>query len=670
MLTLTTLFTLCLINGLIISHGIQGYPELSSSSGGNRALNNTIEIVSTTIVASSPLSSSSSSSPSRDNGSVKYKSGNNTDEIAAREFLRTQEIEAVKYCRKGVLAEWSYSTNLTEYNKQAMLNVSLEQSKFTKESWLNATSFAWKNFSDPTIRRWFKSLSVLGNGVLDGDKLTQLNELTADMEDSYSSGKVCPYSPNKTIDRSKCNLNFEPDITRIMDESRNYEELKSIWSQWRDVTGKTMRSKYLKYVQLSNEAAQLNGFADAGDLWRAGYESDTLVDDLETIWKQLEPLYKLLHAYTRKRLINLYGEDKIKRNGPIPAHILGNMWGQSWSSLRDILIPFPDKPSVDITDNLIAKNISVVDIFKISEAFFTSLGLKPMTDKFWNNSIIERPADGRDFTCHASAWDFCGDDDVRIKMCTDRNMKNFIVVHHEMGHIQYYLQYKDQPYVFRTGANPGFHEAVGDTLALSVSTPSHLKAIGLLDEISSDPEGDLNHLMSMALDKIAFLPSGYLMDKWRWEVFANSSTHANLNKLWWKYRLRYQGLCPPVRRTEDDFDPGSKYHIAASVPYIRYFVSYIIQFQFHKALCEAANNTGPLYQCDIYQSREAGQLLSNVLSLGASKHWSEALKMMTGSEKMSAEPLLQYFAPLIEWMKTQVTPEEIGWTSADPMICP
>ncbi|XP_015791405.1 angiotensin-converting enzyme isoform X2 [Tetranychus urticae] len=605
-----------------------------------------------------------------DDSDSKYKSGNNTDEAAARAFLKAQEIEAVKICRKSVQAEWNFASNLTEYNKQVLLETSRQSANFAKETWYNATSFAWKNFSDPLIRRWFKGLSVLGTGVLDGYKLNQLNEIIADMEDAYSNGKVCPYSAEPVTNKSLCNLNFDEDITEIMSKSRNYEELKSIWTQWRDVTGKKMRNNYLKYIELLNEAAKLNGFSDNGQLWRDGYESDSFEDDLEIIWNQFEPLYKLLHAFTRKKLIAIYGEDKIKPNGPIPAHILGNMWAQSWSSLGDLLTPFPNKPSVDITDNILAKNLSVVDMFRISERFFTSLGLKPMTDKFWKYSILERPSDGREMTCHASAWDFCDGDDVRIKMCTQRNMKEFIVIHHEMGHIQYYIQYKNQPYVFRGGANPGFHEAVGDTLALSVSTPTHLKTIGLLDEISADSEGDLNHLMSMALDKIAFLPVGYLMDRYRWKVFADNSTHSSLNRLWWEHRLRYQGICPPVRRTEQDFDAGSKYHIAANVPYIRYFVSYIIQFQFHKALCQAAGNTGPLYQCDIYQSREAGQLLSNVLSLGSSKHWSEALEIITGSKKMSALPLMEYFAPLIDWLKTQVNEDEIGWVSSDPMICP
>ncbi|PIK47773.1 putative angiotensin-converting enzyme isoform X4 [Apostichopus japonicus] len=345
----------------------------------------------------------------------------------------------------------------------------------------------------------------------------------------------------------------------------------------------------------------------------------------------------------------------------IGAAANGNMWAQSWSGLLDLVEPFPGKPSVDITPNLVSKGYTPLQMFQVSDEFFKSLGLIEMPEEFWNKSLIEKPTDGRTVVCHASAWDFLNQVDFRIKQCTDLTMDDFITIHHEMGHVEYFLQYKDQPVVYRDGANPGFHEAVGDVLALSVSTPVHLQAVDLLDEIAEDDEADINYLMSVALDKIAFLPFGYLMDLWRWDIFDGTTLPENYNRDWWKLRLDYQGIIPPTTRTETDFDPAAKYHIPADVPYIRYFISFVIQFQFHKSLCDAAGRTGPLYKCDIYESMEAGKLLGDMLKTGSSKPWPDAMEAITGQREMSALPLVEYFQPLIDWLEVENQGETLGW---------
>ncbi|XP_055929558.1 inactive angiotensin-converting enzyme-related protein-like [Argiope bruennichi] len=606
----------------------------------------------------------------------RYVSGNNSDMVAAVQFLHYHDKASSEQCFKLVDAHWKYATNLTDENKKKQLEQTLEYSLFHKEAWKNATSFAWKSFNDTLLRRWFKSLSVLGTAALPEDKLNEFNRLKAEMKNTYSTAKVCPYispeaSANSVQNPKDCKLSLEPDIQRILTKSRDYDELAHVWKAWRDAAGKPIREKYLRFVNLSNEAARLNGFPDTGDMWREAYESDTFEEDLEALWEQLRPLYEHLHAYVRRRLIQVYGNDKIKDDGPIPAHLFGNMWAQSWVSLLDITQPFLGKPSVDVTPIMEAKNLSALEMFKISEEFFTSLGLKPMPEEFWRHSLIEKPKD-REIICHASAWDFCNGKDYRIKQCTDITMEDLITVHHEMGHIQYFLQYARQPNVFREGANPGFHEAIGDVLALSVSTPKHLKSIGLLDEVADDPEGDLNFLLRTALDKVSFLPSGYLIDLWRWGLFRGEIKPENMNSKWWELRLKYQGICPPVKRYDTDFDPGAKYHVPGNVPYIRYFVSFVIQFQFHKVLCDAAGHTGPLYKCDIYRSREAGQILSQVMELGSSEHWSEAMKIMTGgaTNKMDAGPILEYFQPLLEFLEEQNRNETLGWRSDDSTICP
>ncbi|GFR94014.1 angiotensin-converting enzyme [Elysia marginata] len=341
------------------------------------------------------------------------------------------------------------------------------------------------------------------------------------------------------------------------------------------------------------------------------------------------------------------------------------MWSQSWNNIADLVQPFQNKQLMDVTDEMRRQGYTTKRMFETAEAFFYSLGFDNMTDLFWSKSMLERP-EGRDVVCHASAWDMNEPRDFRIKMCTTVNHEDFITIHHEMGHIQYYMQYKDQPLVYRNGANPGFHEAVGDTIALSVQTPKHLKAIGLLNDVNEqDKDTDINFLMLMALDKIAFLPFGYLIDRWRWSVFRSSTSPEKYNENWWDLRCRLQGISPAVTRHSDDFDPAAKYHIVADVPYIRYFVSFVIQFQFYKAACDAAGNTEPLYKCDFYNNKVAGEKLRSMLQLGSSKPWPEAMEKITGQRRMDAGPLLEYFEPLMDYLKKQ-NGDDYGWEDKCP----
>ncbi|KAJ8284556.1 hypothetical protein COCON_G00034060 [Conger conger] len=540
-----------------------------------------------------------------------------------------------------------------------MLRKNLEMSNHTNTYGLMARKFDPTDFQDASIKRILKKLSDVERAVLPEEELKEYNNLLANMETNYSVAEACRAN-------GSCHP-LDPDLNQIMAQSRDYDEQLFAWESWRNASGRILRDDYKKYVQLANKAARLNGHADNGAFWRSLYETPTFEQDLENIWKELEPLYLDLHAYVRRALYKTYGPSRINLKGPIPAHLLGNMWAQTWSGIMDLVIPFPDATQVDATPAMIAKGWNATMMFKASDDFFTSLGLLPMPPEFWSKSMLEKPKDGRNVVCHASAWDFYNRKDFRIKQCTVVTMDDLITVHHEMGHVQYFLQYKDQHISFRDGANPGFHEAIGDVLALSVSTPKHLNSIGLLDKVESNNESDINYLISIALDKIAFLPFGYLIDQWRWKVFDGRISESEYNKEWWNLRLKYQGLCPPVARSEKDFDPGAKFHIPANVPYVRYFVSFIIQFQFHQALCNAANHVGPLHTCDIYKSKAAGKLIGDVMKLGFSKPWPEAMAMITGQPHMSALPLMEYFKPLSTWLKEEnkKNQEELGWPDYD-----
>lgn len=590
-------------------------------------------------------------------------------EQRARDLLDQLQVENQRKCRGSSLVEWEYASNVTDETLARVLEFRLAYAEFEKRRRMKVNEIDWHRLNNSDMRRQFKKMSLLGTAALSPDKLKQFNQVQSGMERVYSTAEIC-------LSNGKCELSLEPELTEIMARNRDEAILREVWMSWRKNTGKLMRQNYTEYVKLLNEAARIEGFRNAAEMWLNPYETTDFPAQVAKLWKQLTPLYEQLHAYVRGKLRIAYSEAGIEPDGPIPAHLLGNMWAQTWSNVKDLCIPFKNISEVNVTTQLLQQNYTANRMFRLADEFFTSLGLIPMTAQFWNNSILEKPSDGRELICHASAWDFCDGSDVRIKQCTRINVEDLITAHHEMGHIEYYLQYRDQPNIFHRGANPGFHEAVGDTLALSASTPEHLKKVGLLDKVEDNPQADINHMMTTALEKIAFLPFGYLIDRWRWDLFSGKTSEENMNCAWWKLRRDIQGLKPPSVRSEADFDPGSKFHIPAHVPYVRYFVSFVIQFQFHKALCIEAGQYDPndpslpLHKCDIYQSKAAGKKLADMLKLGSSKPWPVAMQAITGQREMDASALLEYFQPLYVWLQNENkrTNQTVGWKKGD-IVC-
>ncbi|XP_039290026.1 angiotensin-converting enzyme isoform X1 [Nilaparvata lugens] len=535
------------------------------------------------------------------------------------------------------------------------------QSKFDRVSWKKATSFSWTRLPDPVARRQLRLLTTRGRGPLSDAKYTELQQLIQEMKDIYTSARVCPQSDLAPV---YCDSRLEPELTHTLAHSRDFEEQLHVWRAWRDAVGPPIRNKYIRYVELINEAAKLNGFRDAGDQQKSQYEDEGFGQQITEIWSSLSPLYRQLHAYVRRKLADYYGPRRVRPDGPIPAHILGNMWGQSWKNIFDIVLPYPGKRRADVTPEMLRQGYTPLRMFQTAEEFFTSMGLKPMPVEFWHKSMLERPTD-RVAACKASAWDFCNRKDYRIKQCTEVTMEQLLTTHHEMTHIQYYLQYAENPILFRDGANPAFHEAVSDAILLSVTTPRHMHRIGLLNNITDDYETNINFLLEMALDKVAYLPFAYLVDQWRWSIFSEGVE--GINARWWELRLHHQGVIPPVSRGESDFDPAAKYHIVADQPYMRYFVSLVLQFQIHEALCQAAGHIGTLHTCDIYRSREAGRLISETMSIGSSRKWTEVVKIATRgrASRLDARPMLEYFSPLLLWLRVQNRDERIvGWSSS------
>ncbi|XP_068083930.1 angiotensin-converting enzyme [Anabrus simplex] len=590
--------------------------------------------------------------------------GPNTNLGEALNFLREYDREGSSMCFRVNSARWQYSTNTTEANRRRKLEQEALHAKFQRLSWRRATAFAWKQLPDPVARRQLKMLVTDGRSSLPDDKFNELQQLVSEMKDIYTRTEICPYGTRINL---YCNMVIDPDITRAMAQSRDYEEQLYFWRSWHDAVGPPMRPKYVRYIQLVNEAAMRNGFHDAGEQMRAVYEDNQFEDQLNEVWASLAPLYRKLHAYVRKRLLEHYGSQKVRPDGPLPAHLLGNMWAQNWKNLAPMVLPFPRKLPIDVTTEMLRQGYTPLRMFQTAEEFFTSLGLKSMPPEFWHHSMLEKPLD-REVTCSASAWDFCNQKDYRIKQCTSVTMEDLLALHHEMAHIQYYLQYADQPVVFRTGANPGFHEALGDTIALYAGNPRHLQRIGLLNNATDDQESTLNYLMSIALEKVAYLPFAYIVDQWRWQLFAGKWSVDEMNSHWWDLRLRHQGVIPPIPRSEQDFDPGAKYHIAADMPYVRYFVSLVLQFQMYESLCVAAGHYGPLHTCDIYRSRDAGRLIEEMLSLGSSRPWPDVVRVMTRglTNRLDPRPLLEFFKPLEDWLIVENRDERlVGWSTTE-----
>ncbi len=548
--------------------------------------------------------------------------------------------------RKAQLAEWVRATYITDDTEKLSGIFSEQLSAAQTEFAIASHRFDKLKLSEDTARK----LKLLQNGITipapsnDADR-AELTKLSISLDGDFGKGKYCP--PDEG---GKCyNIG---DYGKIFAKSRDPKELKKAWLGWHTIS-RPYKDKYVQMVALANKGAKELGYSDVGALWRSGYDMspDAFAADMERVWLQLKPLYDSLYTYTRAQLVKKYGPDVVKPDGPIPAHLLGNMWAQSWENIYDIMAPPNSDRGYDLTKILVERKTTPKQMIEMGENFFVSLGMPKLPETFWERSLIVKPQD-REVVCHASAWDMDEGKDVRIKMCTEITEEDFVTIHHELGHDFYDISYGKQPYLYRGGANDGFHEAIGDTIALSI-TPDYLKKIGLIDKVP-DESADTGLLLHRALEGgVAFLPFGYLMDKWRWDVFSGKTPPSEYNKSWWALREKYQGIVPPEPRSEKDFDAGAKYHIPGNTPYARYFLARVLQYQFHRALCREAGYTGPLHRCSIYGNKKAGEKLKAMLARGASQPWQQTLKEATGEDKLDATAILDYYAPLKKWLDEQ-----------------
>ena len=582
------------------------------------------------------------------------------------------------------IAFWLADTQINPDTQAVVSNVLEEILRYDARLVEESKQFNGIQLQGPTARAM--NLVRIGAKIpapSDDDKIAELAELSSQLSAMYGAGKWCP---DDELD--KCySLGALENI--IEDPMTSNDQKLRAWKGWRTISP-PMRDKYQRMAELMNEGAIELGFNDTGELWRSGYDmpADKFAQVSEALWTDVQPLYNSLHCYVRDQLQQRYGENTVPSNALIPAHLLGNMWAQSWSNIYPLVEPFDGLPSIDVSLGLkkrraekeselkskLGNGASIKELaeaeyeadewiaremVKSAEQFYVSMGMGKLPESFWVRSQFVKPRD-RDVVCHASAWDMDLQGDVRIKMCIEPNLDDLTTIYHELGHLYYDLAYNALEPIFQSSAHDGFHEAIGDTIVLAM-TPKYLASQGLIEPVIPSEEATINSQMKSALTKIAFLPFGKLIDEWRWKVFSGEIQPDSYNGSWWSLRAEYQGIDAPVRRSESDFDPGAKYHVPANVSYTRYFLSFILQFQFYEALCDAADHKGPLYQCSFFGSKEAGAHLNAMMANGQSQRWQDSMVQLTGTREMSADALLEYFTPLKEWLDKENSGRSCGW---------
>lgn len=569
----------------------------------------------------------------------------------AKDFLLQAQTDITKLAKPSAHAAWAYATHINFDNAQVSAYFDEQVSVMVAKYAVEAAKFN-NVVVDADTRR---QLDLLKSSLeiappADPDKAERLATIGSDLAGIYGAGKYC---------RSEDECFSLVEMSSQMATSRDPALMLEFWKGWREVSV-PMKEMFVEQVDIANEGAQELGYANTSELWRAKYDMPAadFPKELDRLWNQVEPFYEALHCHVRAELSEHYGEDIVPLDKPIPAHMLGNMWAQSWGNIYDIVKPEQKMDVPDVTKALVEQGYDEIRMVKQAENFFSSLGFEPLPATFWERSMFQKP-EGRDAQCHASAWNLDDKDDLRIKMCIQKTGEEFNVIHHELGHNYYQRAYKDQPMLYRGSANSGFHEAIGDTIALSI-TPTYLKQVGLIQTIP-DESNDIGMLLKVALDKIAFVPFGLMVDQWRWKVLANEVTPEQYNDLWWELREKYQGVAAPVARDANAFDPGAKYHVPANVSYTRYFLAHILQFQFHKALCDIAGSEEALHRCSIVGSKEAGTALNKMLEMGKSRPWQEAMQTLTGKPDMDASAIADYFAPLKVWLDEQNAQRNCGW---------
>ena len=582
----------------------------------------------------------------------------------AKAFVDAVGAELTRLGVRVSTSEWIRNTHITDDTERNAAAMNEDFMAYLSKVIPEAARFDGAA-ADPDTRRMLHLLKVGATlpAPRDPEKRRELAAIASRLEGLYGKGRWC--APQRTASAAgrppgpRCHEILETED--VFRDSRDPAALREAWVGWHSIS-REMRPLYARFVELANEGAREIGFQDLGALWRSRYDMTPaeLEADVDRLWGEVRPFYEELHCYVRARLRRTYGKDLVPDGKPIPAHLLGNIWAQHWDNLYPIVEPFPGAGAPDLTAALRRRKYDAAKMVKLAEAFYVSLGLDPLPETFWQRSMLTKPRD-REVVCHASAWDVTASGDLRVKMCIRPVEEDFITIHHELGHNYYQRAYLRQPRLFQGSANDGFHEALGDTISPLSMTPSYLARVGLADAATEDERAVVNHQLRTALASVAFLPFARLVDQWRWDVFAGRVPADRWNAHWWELRRRFQGVDAPVERSEQDFDPGAKYHVPGNTPYLRYFLARVYQYQFHRALCAAAGWKGPIHACSIHGAREAGRRIQEMMAMGASRPWPDAMEALTGQRQADASALLEYYAPLRAWLHARNAGQRCGW---------
>lgn len=598
-------------------------------------------------------------------------------------FLARVDAELRDRWIETTAAQW-LSANTASPEAERLATLAEHRDRRLHAAWRRqAARWSGHGVADPLQRRQLERLQRPPLLPLPADpgQSARLLALTAQLEGGYVAAAACQGRAPSCRPLSK--------LEQVLAGERDYPAQLQAWREWLTAVA-PLHAPFRAAVELANAGARRHGQPDLGALWRSRYEQPPakLQARVEALWRQLAPLYRQLQCYAGHRLRAEYGDRGTLEGGLLPAHLLGDPWQQDWTNVWDLLVPYPQAASPDVTDALqrradrlrrtalaqagngslqarflaarAGERAAARALVADAEGFYTGLGLPPLPERFWQYSRFLRPLEAP-ASCAASTWNLDLAGDVRVQLCLGQTEGDFLTAAHELGHAHYERAYRDLPAWLQDGANDAFHEAVGD-IAMLAMTPRWLHSAGLAAAPGHDHHARINAQMRIALARLPRLAAALALEHWRWGVFAGRIPAAQDNRAWWTLKARYQGVGPAEPRPADGFDVGAKYHVAAYRPYLRYFLAGVLQFQFHQALCAAAGQHGPLSDCEIAGDRRAGQHLQAMLASGARQPWPQTLQAFTGHDDFDAGPLLDYFAPLAQWLAEQNRGQDCLWT--------
>ncbi|VDK44288.1 unnamed protein product [Anisakis simplex] len=631
------------------------------------------------------------------------------DPALAKKWMDGYSVEAQKVLYQVTTAGWSYVTSVSHLTKQLFdeadqvekkLSFFEVLSEFVKATSKQAKQFDLSVIEDPILRKQFEILSIDGVNALDDASLQEYSDIQAAINKKITDAAICE------LDHSPPCVLKHADLPSILAREKNAKNAKHIWLMWRATISPQLAPSYERLMELTNQGATLNGFSNGGAMWRSPYDLSiesgrpklNMLDEMNRLFDQILPFYKQLHAYVRRQLTGVFGIEntvELSKDGPIPAHLLKSLIGDDWTALYYDTRPFEsdDTRSEEINANLHRLNYTSKAMFIQAYKYFKQLGFGKLPHTLWTKSVFSRTW-SKDMVCNpAVAYDMrdVNANDYRIKACVQPNENDFKRAHKLMAHLYYEYLYREQPFPLREAANPSTLMALINAFANLATNIDYLKSLAMLcyldfvvygpplwfllfsceehevDIIKLLPTGasnghaaQVNMLYLEALEQFVKLPYDLVVDVWRFNIFDGKTTKETWNDDWWKLREHYQGLKGPSHQATD-FDAIVSPAISQKhSPAIRHFVSYIMQFQFMKALCN--NKTTNLNEgCRLQKSAVAN--VKRVMMAGSSINWMDALKMITGSEQLDAKPLLEYYEPLISWLGNANEHDQVvvGW---------